>query len=171
MVHLRIVAPTDGSRSRSTCSRATPSASNLIFLPGAAHKPEGDVILCDVAREDASVIIGDLQGADITGTARSRSSRSIRRSRRRGARREGRAGAPTDAVVWEEVEASTSENTELGANFLAFMVLACLIAAVGIYLDSPILIIGGMVVGPEFGPMAGLCVAIVQRGPKSPSAR
>jgi uncharacterized hydrophobic protein (TIGR00271 family) len=40
-----------------------------------------------------------------------------------------------------------------------------LIAAVGIYLDSPILIVGAMVVGPEFGPIAGFCVALVQRRP------
>ncbi len=30
-------------------------------------------------------------------------------------------------------------------------------------LGQPILIVGAMVVGPEFGPLAGLCVAIVQR--------
>jgi uncharacterized hydrophobic protein (TIGR00271 family) len=35
------------------------------------------------------------------------------------------------------------------------------IAAVGIILDQPILIVGAMVVGPEFGPLAGLCVALV----------
>jgi uncharacterized hydrophobic protein (TIGR00271 family) len=34
---------------------------------------------------------------------------------------------------------------------------------VGIYQDSPILIVGAMVVGPEFGPIAALCVALVQR--------
>ena len=73
------------------------------------------------------------------------------------------AGSPADAVVWEEVEARTSENIELSANFLAFIVLACLIASVGVILDSPILIIGAMVVGPEFGPLAGLCVALVER--------
>ena len=33
----------------------------------------------------------------------------------------------------------------------------------GIFLDTPILIIGAMVVGPEFGPLAGLSVALVQR--------
>ncbi len=66
-------------------------------------------------------------------------------------------------MVWEEVEARTSENTELDASFLAFMALACLIAAVGIFLDSPILIVGAMIVGPEYGPLAGLSVAIVQR--------
>jgi uncharacterized hydrophobic protein (TIGR00271 family) len=70
---------------------------------------------------------------------------------------------PSDAVVWEEVESRTSETTELSGSFIAFMVLACLIAAVGIYLDTPILIIGAMVVGPEFGPIAGLSVALVQR--------
>jgi uncharacterized hydrophobic protein (TIGR00271 family) len=71
-------------------------------------------------------------------------------------------GAPSDAVVWEQVEASTSETVELSRNVLEFMVLAVLIATAGIFLDSPILIIGAMVVGPEFGPLAGLCVALVQ---------
>jgi len=41
--------------------------------------------------------------------------------------------------------------------------LACLIASVGIFTGSPILIVGAMVVGPEFGPLAGLCVALVER--------
>ena len=66
-------------------------------------------------------------------------------------------------MIWEEVESRTSENIELNAVFLAFMALACLIASVGIFLDSPILIVGAMIVGPEFGPIAGLCVALVQR--------
>jgi uncharacterized hydrophobic protein (TIGR00271 family) len=72
-------------------------------------------------------------------------------------------GMPGDAVVWEEVESRTSENIEASASFFLFMVLACLLAAVAIMLDSPILMVGAMVVGPEFGPLAGLCVAAVQR--------
>jgi uncharacterized hydrophobic protein (TIGR00271 family) len=50
-------------------------------------------------------------------------------------------------------------------SFLAFMLLATLIAGVGILTDSQVLIIGAMVVGPEFGPLAGLCVAVVERRP------
>jgi uncharacterized hydrophobic protein (TIGR00271 family) len=42
-------------------------------------------------------------------------------------------------------------------------VLACLLASTAILLDSAILLVGAMVVGPEFGPLAGLCVAAVQR--------
>ena len=40
------------------------------------------------------------------------------------------------------------------------MAIATMIAAVGIIIDPQILIIGAMVVGPEFGPLAGLCVAL-----------
>ena len=43
------------------------------------------------------------------------------------------------------------------------MVLATMIAGAGILTDSVILIIGAMVVGPEFGPLAGVCVAVVDR--------
>jgi uncharacterized hydrophobic protein (TIGR00271 family) len=70
-------------------------------------------------------------------------------------------GLPSDAVVWEEVESRTSENTELSFSFVLFMIAAMQIAAVGIILDQPILIVGAMVVGPEFGPLAGICVALV----------
>ena len=57
----------------------------------------------------------------------------------------------------------TSESAELSVSFVLFMVLAALIASVGIFLDSAILIVGAMVVGPEFGPIAGICVAVLQR--------
>ena len=82
---------------------------------------------------------------------------------RPGAPSEAAVGSPADAVVWETVEFQTSESAELSFSFLAFMVLATMIAALGIIQDSVILIIGAMVVGPEFGPLAGLCVALVQR--------
>lgn len=164
MVHLRIVVPVDRSGKAVELLEASASTFNLVLLSGAARKPAGDVILCDVAREDASVVIDDLRELEIPRDG-SIAIEQIDSQLSEGAERAIRAarGTPSDAVVWEEVEARTSESTELGGHFLAFMVLACLIASVGIYLDSPILIIGGMVVGPEFGPIAGLCVAIVHR--------
>jgi uncharacterized hydrophobic protein (TIGR00271 family) len=164
MIHLRIIAPTYECENVLDLLKATPSVTNLIFLPGAAHKPEGHVILCDVAREDASVVIGDLKELNIPREG-SIAIEEIDSQLSTVAEEAEKAvsGAPSDAVVWEEVESRTSENTELSANFVAFMVLAMLIAASGIFLDSTILIIGAMVVGPEFGPLAGLCVAVTQR--------
>jgi uncharacterized hydrophobic protein (TIGR00271 family) len=166
MVHLRIVVPSDRSEKVLDLLGAAASACNLVYLPGAARKPSGDVVLCDIAREDASVLIEDLKELGV-GRDGSISLEQIDSQISVAADRAERAarGAPANAVVWEEVEARTSENTELGGNFLAFMVLACLIASVGIFLGSPILIVGAMVVGPEFGPLAGFCVAIVERRP------
>jgi uncharacterized hydrophobic protein (TIGR00271 family) len=164
VVHLRIVVPSHNAEHALDLLQGIPSVCNLIYLPGAAHKPVGDVILCDVAREDASVVISDLKELEIEheGSIAIEDVDSLVSDAAEAAEKAA-AGYPSDAVVWEEVEARTSENTELSASFLLFMVLACLIASVGIMLDSPILIIGAMVVGPEFGPIAGFCVAAVQR--------
>ena len=163
MVHLRIVVPAERSQQVLELLEATPSTSNLVFLAGAARKPAGDVVLCDVAREDASFVIDDLKGLEIPRDG-SISLEQIDSQLSDAARRAERAapGAPSDAVVWEEVETRTSESTELSGNFLLFMVLAALLASIGIYTSSPILIIGAMVVGPEFGPLAGFCVALVE---------
>jgi uncharacterized hydrophobic protein (TIGR00271 family) len=164
MVHLRIVVPADRSQQVLDLLEATPSTCNLAYLGGVARKPAGDVILCDVAREDASVIIDDLKELDVPRDG-SVSLEQIDSQLSDAAERAERAapGAPSDAVVWEEVEARTSESIELSGNFLLFMVLASLLASVGIYTGSAILIIGAMVVGPEFGPLAGFCVAAVER--------
>ena len=164
MVHLRIVVPSDLAQKVLDLLDATPSVCNLVYLPGTARRPPGDVILCDIAREDASIVIDDLKelGVPRRGSISLEQIDSQISDAAKAAEHAAR-GLPSDAVVWEEVEARTSETTELGGNFLAFMVLACLIGSVGIFTGSPILIIGAMVVGPEFGPLAGLCVAMVER--------
>jgi uncharacterized hydrophobic protein (TIGR00271 family) len=164
MVHFRIVVPSHQAEHTLDLLSNFPSVTNLIYLERAAQKPEGDVILCDVAREDASVIVSDLRELEIDKEG-SIALEDIDSQISEAAMRAEKAaiGMPSDAVVWEEVESTTSENVELSASFLAFMVLAMLIAGVGILLDELILIIGAMIVGPEFGPVAGLCVAAVQK--------
>jgi len=164
MVHLRIVVPERHADQAMDLLCAADSVLNVIRLSDLARRPDGVVIMCDVAREDASVVIADLKRLNIhregsitlelIDTAISDVADRAEKHAR---------GAPADAVVWEEVEARTNEQVELSGVFLTFMVLAALIATVGIYQDSAILIVGAMVVGPEFGPIAGLCVALVQR--------
>lgn len=163
MVHLRIVAPGDRADRVAELLCTASSVQNVIRMPGAARKPVGDVILCDVAREDASVILSDLRELDIPkdgSIAMELVDSSISEVARQAEK--AAAGLPSDAVVWEELESRTSDNTELSYSFVAFIVLAMLIAAVGLLLDQPILIVGAMVVGPEFGPLAGVCVALVE---------
>ena len=163
MVHLRIVARPELSRQALRIVERSASVCNVVLLPGVARRPAGDVMMCDVAREDASVVLADLRelGIHLEGSIALQTidthisdpaERAVQAAR----------GLPSDAVVWEEVEEQTAESATLSFSFLAFMVIASLIASVGIYLDSPILIVGAMVVGPEFGPIAGFCVAIIQ---------
>ena len=167
MIHLRIVAPEEVAHQALEVLEASPAVLNIVHLHGVARKPDGDVILCDVAREEASVILGDLKELDIPRVGSIAVEHIETSPSRSGATRprRPRPGLPSDAVVWEEVEQRTSENTELSISFVLFMVLAMQIGAVGILLDQPILIVGAMVVGPEFGPLAGLSVALVQRRP------
>ena len=166
MVHLRIVSPQDTTERALEALEGCRSVINLILLADAARRPDGDVIMCDVAREEASVVIADLRALEIDhrGSIAVEQIDTVVSDAADQAEREAR-GAPSDAVVWEEVSERTSETATLSAVFLIFMVLASCIAAVGIFLDSPILIVGAMVVGPEFGPLAGFCVAAVQRRP------
>lgn len=164
MVHLRILAPPDAAQHALDLLCASESVSNVVHLPGAASKPAGDVILADVAREDASVVVQDLRELDIPATGSIAISSIETQISDASARAERHAaGLPSDAVVWEDVDSRSEELTELSGTFIAFMVLAMLIAAIGLILDQTILVIGAMVVSPEFGPLAGISVGVVQR--------
>ena len=164
MVHLRIVIVGGKRDAVLEVLDRSGSVCNVIVLDGVAHKPEGDVILCDVAREDASVIVEELRELDIPREGSIALDYVDTQISDAADRAEKHApGMPSDAVVWEDVEHRTQEMTELSLSYLAFMVLAMMIAAVAIIIDQPILLVGAMVVGPEFGPLAGICVAIVER--------
>jgi uncharacterized hydrophobic protein (TIGR00271 family) len=167
VVHLRIVAASGKAEVVVEHLKAWLSVINVVWLPGVASRPDGDLVQCDVPREDASLVIADLRGLGLEedgsivvesiDTVVSRAAEEAVRLAK---------GTPSDAVVWEQVGARAGDDATLSATFLAFMVLAALIASVGIYLDSPILVVGAMVVGPDFGSIAGICVGIVERRPR-----
>jgi uncharacterized hydrophobic protein (TIGR00271 family) len=161
---MRLIVPDDLKDPVLELLCGSPAVASVVCVEGTAHKPEGHLVLADVAREDASVLVSDLKEMDldhrgaITLEYIDSSISDVAEAAEKAAK-----GSPADAVIWEQVESRTSEETEMSFSFLAFMVIATLIAGVGVLTDSTILIIGAMVVGPEFGPLAGICVAIVQR--------
>lgn len=164
MIHLRIVVPAGLTVRALELLDDSPSVTNIVVVRGVGLKPRGDMILCDVADEEASDVVADLRDLDIArdgsitiGPAETELSRFAADAEK------AAGGHSSDAVVWEEVEERTFESAELSVSFLLFMIIAVLIAAVGIYLNSAILIIGAMIVGPDFGPIAGVCVAAVNR--------
>ena len=164
MVHLRIVAPNTECRHVLELLEANDSVFNVVHLPGVASKPQGDLVLCDVPSRDVSLIVADLRelNVDVDGSISidhvDAEISGIAAEQRRRTR-----DIAADPVVWENVSSRTSENVELSNSYLIFMSLAMLIASVGICFNQPILIVAAMVVGPDFGPIAGICVALVNR--------
>ncbi len=117
MVHLRIVSPAERTDEALEALESTPSVCNVVVLRATARRPDGDLILCDVAREDASVLVEDLKnlGLHETGSIAMElidtelsafADAAVRHT----------PGAPADAVVWEEVEARTEENVSSQAS-------------------------------------------------------
>ncbi len=164
MLALRLICPARLTPAVLDVLRSAPGATHVVLLPGAALQPPGDVVLADLAREAVSDVVAALQAVDGDGEcALTLESVETTLSEHAEAAEEAAPGRGVDAVVWEEVEARTGEESELSGSFLALLVIATLLAAVGVLLDSAVLVVGAMVVGPEFGPLAGLTVALAQR--------
>jgi uncharacterized hydrophobic protein (TIGR00271 family) len=164
MLHLRVIAPAELRDEVVDALTGNPGVTHLVVHPDAALDPVGDEITADIARESANEVVNALKGLgvkergaitlDVIDTVLS--TRAYRAE-------EKAAGDPADAVVWDELAARTREESTLNVTFLTFLCLACLIAAVGVVTDSPVTVVGAMVVGPEFGPLAALAVALVRR--------
>ncbi|UGS36293.1 DUF389 domain-containing protein [Capillimicrobium parvum] len=164
MIHLRIVSPPNRTKEVLDLLGGDDAVCNVITLPGRAIKPTGDMILADVAREDASIVVSDLRhlGIEEHGSIAIEHIDTALGSNAAAAISSAR-GEEADAVVWEEVQTRTSEEASLSWTYLAFMMLAASIGACGLFTDNPILIVGAMVVSPDFGPIAGVCVGLVTR--------
>ncbi|MGW0870389.1 DUF389 domain-containing protein [Streptomyces sp. NPDC002740] len=167
MLHLRLITPSGSTDDVVALIENTVGTTHLVVVPGAARNPAGDVVMCDVAREAGDELLTGLQelGLDETGSIAVENidlSLSLRADKA-----EAQApGEGADAVLWEHLTDSTHEESTLSVTYLAFITLATVIAACGVVLDNAVLIVGAMAVGPEFGPLAGICTSIVQRAPR-----
>ncbi|GGJ93896.1 hypothetical protein GCM10011583_26700 [Streptomyces camponoticapitis] len=164
MLHLRLIVPAGlTDRVVSTLER-TVGTTHLVVVPGAARDPAGDLVLCDVAREAGDGLIAELRdlGLDENGSIAA-DDIGLSLSRHADQAEEEAPGEGADAVLWEQLADATHEESTLSVTYLAFLTLATMIAACGVVLDNAILIVGAMAVGPEFGPLAGLCTAVVRR--------
>ncbi|MFD8199431.1 DUF389 domain-containing protein [Streptomyces sp. NPDC003470] len=167
MLHLRLITPADLTDEVVRLIDRTVGTTHLVVLPGAARVPEGDVVLCDVAREAGDELVGGLRalGVDDLGAITAENI-DLSLSRHADEAERDAPGEPADAVLWEQLEEATHEESTLSVTYVAFITLATMIAACGVVLDNAVLIVGAMAVGPEFGPLAGICTAIVQRAPR-----
>ncbi|MER6459553.1 DUF389 domain-containing protein [Streptomyces sp. NPDC001228] len=167
MLHLRLIVPAARTDDVVRLIESTVGTAHLVVLPGAARDPAGDVVMCDVAREAGDELISGLRALDLDRTGSIAVEDIDLSLSRRADRAETEApGEGADAVLWEGLAEATHEESTLSVTYVAFIALATMIAACGVVLDNAILIVGAMAVGPEFGPLAGICTAVVERRPR-----
>lgn len=164
MVHLRLIVAPPLVASVVDELRASEGVSHVVHVADVSSTPTGELILCDVAREAANELIEWLrdQGVHRSGLIAVSELQSIVSDAAERADAQA-PGEGVDAVIWEELEARTREESRLSWSFLVFIGIAAVIAGIGILLDAPILIIGAMVLSPEYGTLGALCVGAVRR--------
>ncbi|WP_330298091.1 DUF389 domain-containing protein [Streptomyces sp. NBC_00503] len=167
MLHLRMIIPPDRTDAVVRIIEGTVGTTHLAVLPGAARIPAGDIVLCDVAREAGDELLHELRmlSIDKDGSIAVENI-DLSLSERADRAEEEAPGEAADAVLWEQLTGATHEESTLSITYAAFMIVATMIAACGVVLDNAILIVGAMAVGPEFGPLAGVCTGLVQRAPR-----
>lgn len=166
MLHLRLLVPADLSAVVLALLIGYPAVTGITVVKGAALEPVGDLVEAEVARETADELIARLQALGLLASgALSVSSVELSLSVSSTRAQAEAPGNSSDSVIWEQVEVRTGAESALSGTFLAFLVIAALLAGIGIVRDSPITVVGAMVVGPEFGPLAAMSVGIVRRRP------
>jgi uncharacterized hydrophobic protein (TIGR00271 family) len=144
---------------------AAPGVQNLVVLREAAHRPEGDAIHFDLSEGAANPVFRELRDL---GLAR-QGSISIQRvnatltTRTGGPAPEAGALRRETAPVWEMVEAIIREGAVYAPSFYVLLTIAGLIGAVGILTNSQILIVGAMVVGPEYNAIIAVALGLSTR--------
>jgi uncharacterized hydrophobic protein (TIGR00271 family) len=164
VLHLRVIVPEDLREPVLELLRGQVGVANVLLYPGAALIPEGDEITADIARECANDVIKALKELDVQhcGAITLEVLDTVLSTKAHIAE-DAAEGEPADAVVWDELIGRIREESTLSVTFLMFLTLACLLTAIGVVTDSTVTVVGAMVLGPEFGPLAALSVALVRR--------
>ncbi|MFC5177421.1 DUF389 domain-containing protein [Nocardioides taihuensis] len=162
LTHLRLTVPADLTERVQQLLLDHECTTNVTLQTGVVLQPEGDLVECDVAREQAEQVLRALDdlGLDERGgiVVESPTGTPFAAARRLEA---AAPGHPDDAVIWESVESQAYAGAVPTVSFLLFLVFAVLLAAIAVITDSAILVVGAMVVGPEFAAIAAISAGIV----------
>ena len=162
--HVRLVSAPDRTDVLLEALASDPGVSSLVVLPGAAQRPGGDAVQFDVGPGSANSVFRQLKsftGGHHEAVAVQYVDATL-------------GEAPTPAAkhfvvqrdlppVWELVEARIRSDAVYAPSFYILLAIAGLIGAVGILTNSQILIVGAMVVGPEYNAIISVALGIDQR--------
>jgi len=164
MLHVRLVSPASHTGQLVETLSALPGVQNLVVLAGTARRPEGDAVVFDVRDGAANPVFATLRELDLDregAIAVHRVDATLDHSAAP-AKRSGYL-APEVAPVWEMVEATIRSGAVYAPSFYVLLTIAGLIGAAGILTNSQILIVGAMVVGPEYNAIIAVALGLTKR--------
>jgi uncharacterized hydrophobic protein (TIGR00271 family) len=162
--HVRLVSPGDRTEHLVDVLLADSGVSNVVVLAGSARRPDGDAVQFDVLARSADSVLRQLE----TFADDRRGSITVDSV-------DAAIGGPATppprhrlvqrdlAPVWDVVEAKIRSDAVYAPSFYILLAIAGLIGAVGILTNSQILIVGAMVVGPEYNAIMGIALGIDKR--------
>ena len=160
MLRVRVVSPASLTGQLVERLTAAHGVQNLVVLRGAVRRPEGDAVHFDLSEGAANPVFRELRelglarhgsvsvervDATLTAAAPVTKTGVLRRE---------------TAPVWEMVEAVIRRGAVYAPSFYGLLTIAGLIGAVGILTNSQILIVGAMVVGPEYNAIIAVALGI-----------
>jgi uncharacterized hydrophobic protein (TIGR00271 family) len=162
LTHLRLTVPAELSDRIQELLLDDECVTNVTLHEGAVVQPPGNLIECDVAREEADKLLRRLHRAELDRVGGVLVETPTATPFAEAHRLEALApGHPDDAVIWESVEAQADAGAVATVSYLLFLVFAVMLAAIAVITDSSILVVGAMVVGPEFSAIAAASAGIV----------
>ncbi len=172
MIHVRAVSPMDVTANLIRVLASKQGVVNLVVFEGVSRNPTGDVVQFDVITAEADAVLHllrdrgvDRRGSIVIENVDSVLSDAVTRA-------EGREPANANlAPIWEEAEARIRAGGTYPPSWFALLAIAGLIGAVGIFTNSSILIVGAMVVGPEYDAIiSGGWASLTETAPRSDAA-
>ena len=146
-----MVSPPDLTELLADALVADSDVSNLVVLTGSARRPDGDAVHFDVLARSANsvlrqvqVLVGDHRNSIVIENVDAAIGEEL------GPTTKLRLVERDVAPVWDVVEAKIRSDAVYAPSFFILLAIAGLIGAVGILTNSQILIVGAMVVGPEY---------------------
>jgi uncharacterized hydrophobic protein (TIGR00271 family) len=165
VLHVRAVIPPGETGPLMATLALNPGVHNLLLLRGAAQRPVGDAVQFDVENRAANPVLRELRRVPldhhgpimVAGGSIALGAPPTPLAERRYASRER-------VPVWEVVEGTIRAGASYPPSFYALLVIAGLIGAVGILTNSQILVIGAMVVGPEYSAIIAAALGLSSAG-------
>jgi uncharacterized hydrophobic protein (TIGR00271 family) len=166
MIHIRTVCPVDVTQEVVDSLSTNPGILNLIVLEGVAVDPTGDAVQFDVINAEANRVLADLRAHGVARRGSIVLDDDSAALSDRVAEAEARAPRALGFTpIWELAEARIRSEGRYSPSWFLLLGIASLIAAVGIFTNSQILVVGAMIVGPEYAAIISVAHALQKRSP------